>query len=108
MNIYLVTYDISGDLLKLLDVSSAENVLPTTYGSLQPPLGKHRLKVSSTCFVYFLILNSHEQNCTSTSAGEVSHLVPLLLYTHIFRGIYQGLIGLSRALTVSVSVIFTS
>ncbi|CAN6236277.1 unnamed protein product [Urochloa humidicola] len=34
-----------GDLLKLLDVSSAENVLPTTYGSLQPPLGKHRLKI---------------------------------------------------------------
>ncbi|TVU14833.1 hypothetical protein EJB05_38329 [Eragrostis curvula] len=34
-----------GGLLKLLDVSSAENVLPTTYGSLQPPLGKHRLKV---------------------------------------------------------------
>ncbi|CAN6240939.1 unnamed protein product [Urochloa humidicola] len=34
-----------GDLLKLLDVSSAEDVLPTTYGSLQPPLGKHRLKI---------------------------------------------------------------
>ncbi|XP_042489476.1 serine/threonine-protein phosphatase 6 regulatory subunit 3 [Macadamia integrifolia] len=34
-----------GDLLKLLDVSSAESVLPTTYGKLQPPLGKHRLKV---------------------------------------------------------------
>jgi hypothetical protein len=52
----------SGDLLKLLDVSSAENVLPTTYGSLQPPLGKHRLKVSSTCFVYLMILSSHELN----------------------------------------------
>lgn len=34
-----------GDLLKLLDVSSTENVLLTTYGKLQPPLGKHRLKV---------------------------------------------------------------
>ncbi|XP_043700614.1 serine/threonine-protein phosphatase 6 regulatory subunit 3-like [Telopea speciosissima] len=34
-----------GDLLKLLDVSSAESMLPTTYGKLQPPLGKHRLKV---------------------------------------------------------------
>ncbi|CAN6269325.1 unnamed protein product [Urochloa humidicola] len=34
-----------GDLLKLLDVSSSEDVLPTTYGSLQPPLGKHRLKI---------------------------------------------------------------
>uniref|UniRef100_A0A0E0PE76 SIT4 phosphatase-associated family protein n=2 Tax=Oryza TaxID=4527 RepID=A0A0E0PE76_ORYRU len=37
--------DSLGDLLKLLDVSSAENVLPTTYGVLQPPLGKHRLKI---------------------------------------------------------------
>ncbi|XP_073003609.1 uncharacterized protein [Typha latifolia] len=34
-----------GDLLKLLDVSSDESVLPTTYGNLQPPLGKHRLKI---------------------------------------------------------------
>uniref|UniRef100_A0A2N9GSU1 Uncharacterized protein n=1 Tax=Fagus sylvatica TaxID=28930 RepID=A0A2N9GSU1_FAGSY len=34
-----------GDLLKLLEVSSAENVLLTTYGKLQPPLGKHRLKI---------------------------------------------------------------
>lgn len=34
-----------GDLLKLLDVSSDENILPTTYGELRPPLGKHRLKI---------------------------------------------------------------
>ncbi|KAG1331862.1 serine/threonine-protein phosphatase 6 regulatory subunit 3 [Cocos nucifera] len=34
-----------GDLLKLLDVSSSESILPTTYGTLQPPLGKHRLKI---------------------------------------------------------------
>ncbi|KAK2644783.1 hypothetical protein Ddye_019978 [Dipteronia dyeriana] len=34
-----------GDLLKLLDVSSEESVLQTTYGKLQPPLGKHRLKI---------------------------------------------------------------
>lgn len=34
-----------GDLLKLLDVSSEESVLLTTYGKLQPPLGKQRLKV---------------------------------------------------------------
>ncbi|KAJ7969092.1 Serine/threonine-protein phosphatase 6 regulatory subunit 3 [Quillaja saponaria] len=34
-----------GDLLKLLDVSSAESTLLTTYGKLQPPLGKHRLKI---------------------------------------------------------------
>ncbi|XP_006644315.1 serine/threonine-protein phosphatase 6 regulatory subunit 3-like isoform X1 [Oryza brachyantha] len=34
-----------GNLLKLLDTSGAENVLPTTYGCLCPPLGKHRLKI---------------------------------------------------------------
>ncbi|XP_020102860.1 serine/threonine-protein phosphatase 6 regulatory subunit 3-B isoform X2 [Ananas comosus] len=34
-----------GGLLKLLDVSSADSILPTTYGKLQPPLGKHRLKI---------------------------------------------------------------
>ncbi|KAF2317887.1 hypothetical protein GH714_041207 [Hevea brasiliensis] len=34
-----------GDLLKLLDVSSAESVSLTTFGKLQPPLGKHRLKI---------------------------------------------------------------
>ncbi|XP_034596298.1 uncharacterized protein [Setaria viridis] len=34
-----------GNLLMLLDTSAAENVLPTTYGCLRPPLGKHRLKI---------------------------------------------------------------
>ncbi|KAL1320592.1 uncharacterized protein [Arachis hypogaea] len=34
-----------GDLLKLLDISSAESQLLTTFGKLQPPLGKHRLKI---------------------------------------------------------------
>ncbi|KAF9588957.1 hypothetical protein IFM89_017636 [Coptis chinensis] len=34
-----------GDLLKLLDISSAVNILETTYGKLHPPLGKHRLKI---------------------------------------------------------------
>ncbi|CAM0881526.1 unnamed protein product [Alopecurus aequalis] len=34
-----------GNLLNLLDTSAAENVLPTTYGCLRPPLGKHRLKI---------------------------------------------------------------
>lgn len=34
-----------GDLLNLLDVSSDERALPTTYGELRPPLGTHRLKI---------------------------------------------------------------
>lgn len=44
----------AGDLLKLLDVSSAENLLPTTYGKLQPPLGKHRLKVNILIRIYHI------------------------------------------------------
>jgi len=39
----------AGELLMLLNVSSDEKVLPTTYGELRPPLGKHRLKVSFCC-----------------------------------------------------------
>ncbi|KAG2320144.1 hypothetical protein Bca52824_013357 [Brassica carinata] len=33
------------DLLVLLTVASDSTVLPTTYGELRPPLGKHRLKI---------------------------------------------------------------
>ncbi|XP_050373016.1 uncharacterized protein LOC126790716 [Argentina anserina] len=43
--IVAVMLDNLGDLLNLLDVSSADNMLLTTYGRLQPPLGKHRLKI---------------------------------------------------------------
>ncbi|KAF6166237.1 hypothetical protein GIB67_031021 [Kingdonia uniflora] len=35
----------AGELVTLLNVSSDEKVLPTTYGELRPPLGKHRLKI---------------------------------------------------------------
>ena len=33
----------------LLNVSSDEKVMPTTYGELRPPLGKYRLKVGIQC-----------------------------------------------------------
>lgn len=48
----------AGDLLKLLDVSSSETVLPTSYGKLQPPLGKHRLKVPFNVFVHNFSVNA--------------------------------------------------
>ncbi|KAI3824605.1 hypothetical protein L1987_06069 [Smallanthus sonchifolius] len=47
-----------GSLLKLLDVSAEENVLFTTYGKLQPPLGKNRLKIIE--FVSVLMTVSSE------------------------------------------------
>ncbi|CAA0812002.1 SIT4 phosphatase-associated family protein [Striga hermonthica] len=34
-----------GEMLKLLNVTSDEKVLPTTYGELRPPLGQYRLKI---------------------------------------------------------------
>ncbi|GER33541.1 SIT4 phosphatase-associated family protein [Striga asiatica] len=34
-----------GEMLMLLNVTSDEKVLPTTYGELRPPLGQYRLKV---------------------------------------------------------------
>lgn len=51
----------SGDLLKLLNVSLDEKVLPTTYGQLKPPLGKHRLKVNFFFNnIFCLFFNSHK------------------------------------------------
>ncbi|KAL8113289.1 hypothetical protein AgCh_020557 [Apium graveolens] len=47
-----------GELLKLLDVSSEENVLTTSYGKLHPPLGKHRLKIVE--FISVLVTVSSE------------------------------------------------
>ncbi|XP_061353885.1 uncharacterized protein LOC133298577 isoform X2 [Gastrolobium bilobum] len=47
-----------GELLVLLDVSSDEKVLPTTYGELKPPLGKHRLKIVE--FIAVLLKTGNE------------------------------------------------
>ncbi|CAH9072342.1 unnamed protein product [Cuscuta epithymum] len=47
-----------GDLLMLLNVSSDEKVLPTTYGELRPPLGKHRLKTVE--FISVLLKTANE------------------------------------------------
>ncbi|KAF3642136.1 hypothetical protein FXO37_22646 [Capsicum annuum] len=37
----------TGDFQKLLNISSDDKILPTTYGELRPPRGKHRLKLGS-------------------------------------------------------------
>ncbi|KAA8514846.1 hypothetical protein F0562_018025 [Nyssa sinensis] len=47
-----------GDLLKLLDFLFEENMLLTSYGKLQPPLGKHRLKIIE--FISVLLTVSSE------------------------------------------------
>ncbi|KAK6788060.1 hypothetical protein RDI58_016585 [Solanum bulbocastanum] len=47
-----------GNLLKLLNVSSDDKILPTTYGELRPPLGKHRLKIVE--FISVLLKTGNE------------------------------------------------
>ncbi|XP_031401300.1 serine/threonine-protein phosphatase 6 regulatory subunit 3-like isoform X2 [Punica granatum] len=47
-----------GHLLKLLSVSSDQKMLPTTYGELRPPLGKHRLKIVE--FIAVLMRSGNE------------------------------------------------
>ncbi|PAN40155.1 hypothetical protein PAHAL_7G295200 [Panicum hallii] len=69
--------DSLGDLLKLLDVSSAENVLPTTYGSLQPPLGKHRLKIVEFISV-LLSIGSDAAETLLIHLGAIKRAIDLL------------------------------
>ncbi|KAM3376170.1 hypothetical protein P3S68_014884 [Capsicum galapagoense] len=45
MTIHLGSNTLSRDLLKMLNISSDDKILPTTYGELRPPLGKHCLKI---------------------------------------------------------------
>ncbi|OEL34904.1 Serine/threonine-protein phosphatase 6 regulatory subunit 3, partial [Dichanthelium oligosanthes] len=68
--------DSLGDLLKLLDVSSAENVLPTTYGILQPPLGKHRLKIVEFVSV-LLSIGSEAAETRLIHLGAIKHAIDL-------------------------------
>ncbi|XP_068664556.1 uncharacterized protein [Aristolochia californica] len=58
-----------GDLLQLLNVTDNENVLPTSYGELRPPLGKHRLKIVE--FIAVLLKTGHhvaEKDLVSSGA----------------------------------------
>ncbi|PIN07329.1 SAP family cell cycle dependent phosphatase-associated protein [Handroanthus impetiginosus] len=65
-----------GDLLKLLDISSEEQSLPTTYGKLQPPLGKHRLKIIE--FISVLVAVSSEvAEKELIRLGAVKHILEL-------------------------------
>ncbi|KAF8397694.1 hypothetical protein HHK36_016616 [Tetracentron sinense] len=64
-----------GELLIILNVSSDEKVLPTTYGELRPPLGKHRLKVDLfwTTVMLFVLSFLIVVACESDSSSETKH-----------------------------------
>ncbi|KAK8496172.1 hypothetical protein V6N13_052118 [Hibiscus sabdariffa] len=65
-----------GDLLMLLNVSSDEKILPTTYGELRPPLGKHRLKIVE--FLAVLLRNGNEAaEKELVSSGTIQRVLDL-------------------------------
>lgn len=65
-----------GDLLMLLNVSSDEKILPTTYGELRPPLGKHRLKIVE--FIAVLLKTGNEvAEKELVSSGTIQRVLDL-------------------------------
>ncbi|CAA2956888.1 serine threonine- phosphatase 6 regulatory subunit 3 [Olea europaea subsp. europaea] len=65
-----------GDILKLLELSSEDRVLLTTYGKLQPPLGKHRLKIIE--FISVLVtVSSEAAEKELIRLGAVKHIIEL-------------------------------
>ncbi|KAL5832887.1 hypothetical protein ACOSQ3_016561 [Xanthoceras sorbifolium] len=64
------------DLLTLLNVSYDEKILPTTYGELRPPLGKHRLKIVE--FIAVLLKTGNEAaEKELVSSGTIQRVLDL-------------------------------
>ncbi|XP_010519074.1 PREDICTED: serine/threonine-protein phosphatase 6 regulatory subunit 3 isoform X2 [Tarenaya hassleriana] len=66
-----------GELLKLLNVSSDEGVLLTTFGKLQPPLGKHRLKIVEFISVLLTV-------CSESAEKDVIRLGAVKIILDLF------------------------
>ncbi|PKI63854.1 hypothetical protein CRG98_015737 [Punica granatum] len=65
-----------GDLLMLLNVSSDQKILPTTFGELRPPLGKHRLKIVE--FIAVLMRSRNEvAEKELVSSGTIQRVLDL-------------------------------
>ncbi|RID66563.1 hypothetical protein BRARA_D01695 [Brassica rapa] len=65
-----------GDMLMLLSVASDSKVLPTTYGELRPPLGKHRLKIVE--FIAVLLKSGNETAGKElASSGTIKRILEL-------------------------------
>nr|XP_043609147.1 serine/threonine-protein phosphatase 6 regulatory subunit 3-like isoform X2 [Erigeron canadensis] len=87
-----------GDLLMLLNVSLDDKILPTTYGQLKPPLGKHRLKIVE--FIAVLLKTGNEiAEKELISSGTIQRVLDLFfeypynnaLHHHIESIIYSCL-----------------
>ncbi|GAA0180034.1 phosphatase modulator [Lithospermum erythrorhizon] len=86
------------DLLMLLNVSADEKMLPTTYGELRPPLGKHRLKIVE--FIAVLLKSGTEiAEKEMISSGTIGRVFDLMfeypynnaLHHHVESIIYSCL-----------------
>ncbi|KAF8048349.1 hypothetical protein N665_2556s0004 [Sinapis alba] len=65
-----------GEMLMLLSVASDSKVLPTTYGELRPPLGKHRLKIVE--FIAVLLKSGNEAAGKElASSGTIKRILEL-------------------------------
>ncbi|KAL0740937.1 hypothetical protein Bca4012_082450 [Brassica carinata] len=65
-----------GDMLMLLSVASDSKILPTTYGELRPPLGKHRLKIVE--FIAVLLKSRNEAAGKElASSGTIKRILEL-------------------------------
>lgn len=76
----------TGDLLKLLEFSSAESILLMTYGKLHPPLGKHRLKVVSF---------TGAMSLSSISDLQISHCATFFVNIYVICMSQRKNLGLS-------------
>ncbi|KAK2980557.1 hypothetical protein RJ640_006050 [Escallonia rubra] len=84
-----------GELLMLLNVSSDEKILPTTYGELRPPLGKHRLKIVEFIAVLLKIGNEVAEK-ELVSSGTIQRVLNLFFeypYNNALHHQVESIIG---------------
>lgn len=85
-----------GDLLKLLDASSAAIFFPTTYGYLKPPFGKHRLKIVEFVSV-LLTIGSEAAERELIQQGAIKHILNMFIeypFNNFLHRTVENMIGL--------------
>ncbi|KAL8525435.1 hypothetical protein ACS0TY_014882 [Phlomoides rotata] len=94
-----------GEMLMLLNITFDENFLPTTYGELKPPLGKHRLKIME--FLAVLLKTGNEAaEKELVSSGTIQRVLDLFfeypynnaLHHHVESIIYSCLDSKNNAI----------
>ncbi|KAM3301367.1 hypothetical protein P3S67_015869 [Capsicum chacoense] len=73
----------NGDFQKLLNISSDDKILPTTYGELRPPRGKHRLKIVE--FISALLKIGNEVAEDKLISSEIIERILDLFYECAFN-----------------------